>query len=128
MASVDATAGRHGNGRRQRDRRRSCDGRRQDHRARRSAAMAATERIGLPSARRIALAAQGFGRPRPAAIIGRARLGRLIDSIGLLQIDSVNVLARAHYLPAFSRLGPYPMALLDRMAWREHALFEYWAH
>jgi len=88
------------------------------------------ERIGLPLARRIALAAQGFATPRPEAP-GRAQLRRTVDRLHLHQIDSVNVLARAHYLPAFSRLGAYDRGDLDRLAWgprRERRLFEYWAH
>ena len=88
------------------------------------------ERIGLPLARRIALAAQGFGAARPA-VPGTAHLRRTIERLNLHQIDSVNVLARAHYLPAFSRLGAYDRADLDRLAWgpkRERRLFEYWAH
>lgn len=89
-----------------------------------------TERVPLALARRIALAAQGFGRARPETV-GRRDLGRLVARLGLHQIDSVNVLVRAHYLPAFSRLGVYGRALLDRAAWgptRERRMFEYWAH
>jgi hypothetical protein len=89
-----------------------------------------TERLTLASARRIALAALGFGRKRPERATPR-RLGTILARLGLHQIDSVNVLVRAHYLPAFSRLGPYDRSLLDRAAWgprRERRLFEYWAH
>ncbi|MFH6783837.1 MULTISPECIES: winged helix-turn-helix domain-containing protein [Methylobacterium] len=81
-------------------------------------------------ARRVALAAQGFHAARPAAA-GHRHLAATIDRLGLHQIDSVNVLVRAHYLPAFSRLGAYDTALLDRRAWgprRDRRLFEYWAH
>jgi uncharacterized protein len=82
----------------------------------------------LAQARRLALAAQGFGRPRPTGEPDRRHLRRVLHQVGLLQIDSVNVVARAHYLPAFSRLGSYSTALLDRMAYRDRELFEYWGH
>jgi uncharacterized protein YcaQ len=80
-------------------------------------------------ARRIALAASGFGgRTLTAPAAGR-HLRRVVESTGLLQIDSVNVLQRAHYLPAYSRIGPYDTAVLDRASARHPRwLFEYWAH
>jgi uncharacterized protein YcaQ len=89
-----------------------------------------SDTLSLAAARRIALAAQGFGAPK-RAVMGWAPLGRTLGRLALHQIDSVNVLARAHYLPAFSRLGPYDRALIDRAAWgrcSERRLFEYWAH
>ena len=88
------------------------------------------EKLSAAAARRIALAAQGFAAPRPASV-HTGQIQRTIERLGLLQIDSVNVLARAHYLPLFSRLGNYDRALLDRAAWgrkSQRRLFEFWAH
>lgn len=85
--------------------------------------------LSLKQARRIALGAQGLARPRPEGPVSERRLLALAERLNLFQIDSVNVVSRAHYLPAFSRLGAYPTALLDRAAWgRPRRLFEYWAH
>lgn len=86
--------------------------------------------ISASEARRIALAAQGFGPPRPERPSG-SHLRSLAGRLNLFQIDSVNVLARAHYLPAFARLGDYDRALLEGDAWgalRQRRMFEYWAH
>jgi len=80
------------------------------------------------AARRIALAAQGFGRRRPDAV-GTRQLNLAIQRLGLLQLDSVNVLERSHYLPVFARLGGYDKALLDRLTFATRAPYrEYWAH
>ncbi|HEV2812235.1 MAG TPA: crosslink repair DNA glycosylase YcaQ family protein, partial [Solirubrobacteraceae bacterium] len=88
------------------------------------------ESLSLAEARRLGLAAQGFGARAPGrAVDGRALRSRVFGRVGVVQIDSVNVLERAHYLPAFSRLGPYDAGLLDRLAHRApRRLFEYWAH
>ncbi|RZS90134.1 hypothetical protein EV189_1917 [Motilibacter rhizosphaerae] len=86
------------------------------------------ERLTLAQARRVALAAQGFAVERPAAVGNRA-LTATLARLGVVQIDSVNVLSRAHYLPFFSRLGAYDRGGLDALAGRApRRLVEYWAH
>lgn len=86
-------------------------------------------RLSLSQARRIALAAQGFGEKRPAAPTAR-HIARTLGRSNLLQIDSVNVLVRAHYMPLFSRLGPYSRDLLEKAAYhpKKRSTFEYWGH
>lgn len=86
-------------------------------------------RLTLAQARRIALAAQGLHEARPAAP-GARHLSRVLERSHLLQIDSVNVLVRAHYMPLFSRLGAYERDLLDGAAYRRRGrkVFEYWGH
>ena len=87
------------------------------------------ESLTLAQARRVALGAQGFTDSIPRGTPDRRTLRRVVGRTGLLQIDSVNVLARAHYLPMFSRIGPYPPTLLERAAYRSpRTLFEYWGH
>ncbi|MCO7219271.1 winged helix-turn-helix domain-containing protein [Klenkia sp. PcliD-1-E] len=86
------------------------------------------DRLAAPLARRIALAAQGLADGRPAAAAGTRQLRGLVDRLAVVQIDSVNVLSRSHYLPAFSRLGGYRHADLDRLHHPRHDVFEYWAH
>ncbi len=87
-----------------------------------------TEAISLKTARRIALAAQGFGKTRPATA-GRSHVRDTARRLGVIQIDSVNVVTRTHYLPAFSRLGDYPREALEAEAWGpRRSLFEYWGH
>ncbi|MEV0333729.1 crosslink repair DNA glycosylase YcaQ family protein [Nocardia sp. NPDC050717] len=90
------------------------------------------QRMNAAAARRIALAAQGFGKRRPANPNRRAVLD-VVARTRLLQLDSVSAVVRAHYAPIFSRIGPYDRALLERAAWSDsprsrRGLVEYWAH
>jgi uncharacterized protein YcaQ len=78
-------------------------------------------------ARRIALAAQGFDRRRPAAA-GASHLRTVLRQLGLLQLDFVSVVTPAHYQVPFSRLGPYPTALLDELVYTSREFAEQWAH
>ena len=86
------------------------------------------EQLSPAAARRVALAAQGFADRPPAGTPGFQAVRRTIARTQLLQIDSVNVFERAHYLPVFSRIGPYATSLVDRLAFQRRELFEYWGH
>ena len=88
-----------------------------------------TASLSLSEARRIALAAQGLAKIRPAGPVTARAVGRTFAQLQLVQIDSVNVVARSHYLPFFSRLGDYDPGILHTMAGRKpRRMMEYWAH
>jgi len=84
--------------------------------------------LSAAQARRTIVAAQGLAAPRVEGRVDRRHLRRVVGRLGLVQIDSVNVLVRAHHLPFFSRLGPHDRSLLHRLAYRHHEVFEYWGH
>lgn len=81
--------------------------------------------LSLSEARRVALAAQGFGAPTKEDVPSLLPMARRLQ---VLQIDSVNVLVRSHYLPLFSRVGSYPLSKLDDLVFGSRKLFETWAH
>lgn len=79
-------------------------------------------------ARRYALGAQGFIDGRAPGRVDVRHFRKVIDSVGLVQLDSVNVFSRAHYMPFFARLGPYDRDALDDWLWASGEMFEYWGH
>ncbi|GAA0457423.1 hypothetical protein Ade02nite_06500 [Paractinoplanes deccanensis] len=91
--------------------------------------MALPEILSVAQARRVTLAAQGFADPKPGGATDLRHLRRVLRRVHLIQMDSVNVLQRAHFMPLYSRLGPYPVELLERAAYRKpRELFEFWGH
>lgn len=84
--------------------------------------------LSAAAARRVALAAQGFDRPRPVGRVDVRHLRRVVARLGLLQLDFVTVLVPAHYLVLFSRLGPYDRRILADLAYDRGELIEQWAH
>lgn len=89
--------------------------------------MTAPRRLSIAQARRAALAAQGFHRERPSGRVDRRHLRRAFDDMGIIQIDSVNVLVRSQELPLFARLGPHDRSLIPA-ATAAGEIFEYWVH
>jgi hypothetical protein len=85
--------------------------------------------LSAAQARRIAIAAQGLATLKPGKPVTARAFRTLASRLGALQLDSVNVFARTHYMPTFARLGPYDPAILEREAWgKRRSLFEYWGH
>jgi uncharacterized protein len=91
--------------------------------------MALSDSLSVAQGRRITLAAQGFTDPRPGGGTDMRHLRRVLRRLHLIQMDSVNVLQRAHFMPLYSRIGPYDPGLLERAAYRKpRELFEFWGH
>ncbi len=84
--------------------------------------------ISLAQARRIALAAQGFKDPLPSGAVTARQFRRAMERMTILQLDSVNVICRSHYLPMLARLGPYDRDKLNRYLYRSGEHFEYLSH
>ena len=84
--------------------------------------------LSIAEARRTALAAQGFDKPRPAGVPHQGHIRRVIRKLGLLQLDFVNVLVPAHYLVVYSRLGPYDRDRMNKLVYQGRDFIEHWAH
>jgi len=85
-------------------------------------------RISIDAAKRISLGAQGFTTKQATGRIDSRHFRRVMSQVGLVQLDSVNVCVRSHYMPFYARLGPYDQDQLDRWLNRSGENFEYWAH
>jgi hypothetical protein len=85
-------------------------------------------RLNIDQARRFALAAQGLTDGRTAGRVDVRHFRKVLGQLGLIQLDSVNVFSRTHYLPFFSRIGPYDREALDSWIWDSGEVFEYWGH
>ena len=88
----------------------------------------ASMQLSIDEARRIALAAQGFDKPRPACVPHQGHIRRVINKLGLLQLDFVNVLVPAHYMVVYSRLGPYDRTRMNKLVYQGRDFIEHWAH
>jgi uncharacterized protein YcaQ len=86
------------------------------------------KRLSLADARRVALAAQGLDRDRPPGGANARHIRQVLNQLGLLQLDFVNVLVPAHYFVVFSRLGPYQRSAFDRLVYDGRDFIEHWAH
>ena len=85
-------------------------------------------RMSNDQARRYALGAQGFIEGRASGRVDIRHFRKVVDRVGLIQLDSVNVFSRSHYMPFFSRIGPYDVVALDDWLWQSGEMFEYWGH
>ena len=85
-------------------------------------------RLSVTAARRLAIRAQRLDGPAPRGRPDRDAILDVCRSLRCLQVDPTNVVARNHQLVVFSRLGAFDPALLEQLTYREHELFEYWAH
>jgi uncharacterized protein YcaQ len=86
------------------------------------------KQLSLASARRVAIAAQGLDKTRPACVPTRQHIRRVVNRLGLLQLDFVNVLVPAHYFVVFSRLGAYDRSRFNKLIYDSREFIEHWAH